>query len=284
MTTPPGSRSRRSARAPASGRGAAPPGLLAVLAGVLLVLASHAPASAQPALDARRIRVDTFVYDVRFGGEQLGVLRVTHDRPERDRHRVRESLSGALGDEVTTYVTTGDLRPISARREGRLGAASSGLDLRYEEGGVTGHATVMADSAGGGGRPDDTRRVEVDRDLPRGTLDSNTIVAALLASPLSDGDTLRYSVFRPGRGVVEARARVLGPETVSVPAGRYEAYRVGLSTDQGRFILWVTPDPPRMLVRQVFRGRPVDLVLRAVGKEAGGRPAAAPDSAGARRR
>lgn len=257
-----------------------PAGLLGVLAAALLGLA--VPSPAQPSMDGRRIRIDTLAYEVRFGGERLGVLRVSYDRTEGGRYRVRESISGVLGDEVTTYVITADLRPVSARREGRLGAASSGLDLRYREGRVSGDATVGPDSAAPGGRPDDTRRIEVDRELPERTLDSNTIVAALLASPLSVGDTLRYPVFRPGRGVVGARARVVASEAVSVPAGRYDAYRVELSTDQGEFTLWVTRDPPRMLVRQAFRGRPVDVALRSVGAEVGGRAGTGPDSTSAR--
>lgn len=238
----------------------------AVLTLAAVALAAPAPVAGQPSLDARRVRLDTFTYDVRFDGERLGVLTVRYESTERGGLRVRESLSGTLGDEVTTYVTTGALRPVSARREGRLGAASSGLDLRYEEGRVVGHATVASDSAPPGSRPDDTRRLEVDRAVPEGTLDSNTLVAALLASPLSAGDTLRYPVFRPGRGVIRTRARVTGSEPVSVPAGRFEAYRVELSTDQGAFTLWVTRETPRTLLRQTFRSRPVEVILRSVGE------------------
>lgn len=251
----------------------------AVLAAFVLCASAPAPLAAQQAPpEAARIRLDTFAYDVRFGGERLGVLTVSYERTEAGRLRARESLRGTLGDESTTYVTTPAMRPISARREGRLGAASSGLDLRYEEGRVAGHATVASDSTPGGVRPDDTRRIEVDRPVPAGTLDSNTLVAALLASPLAVGDTLRYRVFRPGRGVVRTRARVVASESVTVPAGRYPAYRVELSTDQGEFTLWVTRETPRFLVRQTFRDRPVEVVLRSVGAAAGGRPDAGRDT------
>lgn len=257
------------------------------LALALAALAAGGPAraAAQPSLDAGRIRLDTFTYDVRFDGERLGILTVSYERPTAERLRARESLTGTLGDESTVYETTGALRPISARREGRLGAASSGLELTYDAGRVSGHATVASDSATADGRPDETRRIEVDRELPAGTLDSNTLVAALLASPLSVGDTLRYPVYRPGRGVVRARARVEASEPVTVPAGEYDAYRVGLATDQGEFTLWVTREPPRALLRQTFRYRPVEVVLRAVGPVeerpgAGPGPAPARDTAG----
>lgn len=260
--------------------GRAPPGAAPA---ALLALAAALPAAApaQPALDADRIRADTFAYEVRFQGEELGALRVTYERTPEGELRVRETVSGVLGDEVTTYVMTEDLRPVSAHREGRLARASAALDLSYRDGRVTGEALVRADSARPGQRADDTRRIAVDREVASGVMDSNMLVAALLASPLAPGDTLRYRLFRPGRGVVEARARVAAAEeSVDVPAGTFETYRLELATDQGEFRLWVTREAPRTLVKQAFRGRPVVVALRAVGPERPPPPAGA-DTAGA---
>ncbi len=252
----------------------------AALAALLALAALPAAAAAQPALDAGRIRADTFAYEVRYGGDDLGALQVIYERTGDDGLRVREAVSGVLGDEVTTYVMAADLRPVSARREGRLARASAALDLSYGDGRVSGEATLRADSARPGQRPGDTRRIAVDREIPAGVLDSNMLVAALLASPMATGDTLRYPLFRPGRGVVEARARVAAAETVEVPAGTFETYRLELATDQGEFAMWVTRETPRVLVRQTFRGRPVAVALRAVGPERPP-PGADADTAGA---
>ena len=273
------SRPRQGGAAPGDGAGGVTVGRLAAIGALaalpaLAALALPAPAAAQPALDASRIRADSFTYDVRFEGDPLGTLRVIYGRTDDGRIRVRESVSGTLGDEVTTYVMTSDLRPVSARRDGRLARASAALDLAYSEGRVTGEATVRADSARPGQRAGDTRRITVDRELPPGVLDSNMVVAALLASPLVPGDTLRYPIFRPGRGVVEAMALVAAADSVEVPAGTFDTYRVELATDQGDFFLWVTRETPRVLVRETFRGRPVEVVLRAIGAEA-----PAPDTA-----
>lgn len=257
------------------------PGLAAA---ILLLTASGTAlpdaAPAQPALDAGRVRADTFTYDVLFDGDPLGTLRVSYARTADGGLRVREAVSGTLGDEVTTAVVARDLRPVSAEREGRLARSSTGLDLTYADGRVTGEAAVSSDSAGPGQGPGDTRRITVDRELPPGVLDSNTLVAAVLASPLAAGDTLRYPLFRPGRGVVRARARVAASEGLRVPAGDFETYRVELVTDQGEFVLWVTREPPRALVKQAFLARPVEVELRAVGTDSAaaptGRDSAAP--------
>lgn len=237
------------------------------------------PLPAQPALDAARVRADTFTYGVRFDGDPLGTLRVSYGRTGDGGLRLQEAVSGALGDEVTTAVATRELRPVSAGRRGRLARVEAGLDLAYEDGRVTGHAHVQADSVPPGRGPGQTRRITVDRELGPEVLDSNTLVAGILASPLARGDTLRYPIFRPGRGVVEARARVVGTERVEVPAGAFRTYRVDLATDQGRFLLWVTRETPRFLVRQRFRARPVEVVLEAIGPDSAGVGGTATDSA-----
>lgn len=257
-------------------RGPAPACLLA-LAASALVLPTAAPA--QPAMDAERIRADTFTYEVRFDGDELGTLKVSYERTGDGGLRVREQVSGSLGNETTTYVTSSDVRPLSAHREGRLARASAALDLTYRDSAVSGEATVRADSARAGQRAGETRRVEVDRELPPGVLDSNMLLAGLLASPLAPGDSLRYPIFRPGRGVVEARALVTGADSVEVPAGTFDTYRVELATDQGEFVLWVTRATPRTLVRQVFAARPVEVLLRSVG--AGDPPSPGRDTTGA---
>ncbi|MFB6240483.1 MAG: hypothetical protein ABEJ46_02790, partial [Gemmatimonadota bacterium] len=81
-------------------------------------------------------------------------------------------------------------------------------------------------------------------------------------------------------GVVRARAHVSGGGRVRVPAGAFRAYRVDLATDQGRFVLWVTRETPRILLRQRFRARPVEVVLAAVGADSAGAGAGPADSAG----
>lgn len=245
--------------------------LVGAVFAALAPLALPAASAAQSALAADRIRADTFTYEVRFAGDELGTLRVSYDRTEDDGLRVREELSGTLGDEITTFVMTSDLRPVSARRQGRVARASAALDLTYRDGRVAGEATVRADSARPGQRAGDTRRVTVDREVPSDALDSNMLVAALLASPLAPGDSLRFPIFRPGRGVVRARARVAGADSVEVPIGSFHTYRVELSTDQGDFVLWVTRETPRTLVRQTFAERPVEVVLRAVAGPSGAR-------------
>lgn len=253
-----------------------------LLALAVPTLALPATSVAQPALDAGRIRADTFTYAVLFDGDELGTLRVSYARTGDGGLRVREEVSGSLGNETTTYVMSSDVRPLSARREGRLARASALLDLTYRDGAVSGVATVRTDSARPGQRAEDTRRVEVDRELPPGVLDSNMLVAGLLASPLAPGDTLRYPIFRPGRGVVEARALVAGADSVEVPAGSFDTYRVQLATDQGDFVLWVTREAPRTLVRQVFAARPVEVLLRSVGAEATSPPPDTTASSGRR--
>lgn len=221
------------------------------------------PGAADTARAADRVRAGTFRYRVLFRGRELATLSVDVERTADGGLRVREQLSGALGDETTRYTTTAGVSPVSATRTGQVGPVSTELHLSYAEGRVTGRAVVPVDEPSGS-VPPDVREVSVERELPRGTVDGNMVLVSIMASRLEEGSAVALDVFRPGDGVVRARAEVVGRERVEVPAGGFPAWRVELATDQGAFTVWVPRSPPRMLLRQTFRDRPVEVVLEEV--------------------
>lgn len=222
-----------------------------------------ASGAADTARSADRVRAGTFRYRVLFRGRELAALSVEVERTTDGGLRVRERLSGTLGDETTRYATTAGVTPVSASRTGQVGPVSTELRLSYAEGRVTGRAVVPVD-APSGSAPPDVREVSVDRELPEGTVDGNMVLVSIMASRLEEGRAVALDVFRPGEGVVRARAEVMGRERVQVPAGDFPAWRVELATDQGTFSVWVPRSPPRMLLRQTFRDRPVEVVLAEV--------------------
>lgn len=221
------------------------------------------PGAADTARSADRVRAGTFRYRVLFRGRELAALSVEVERTADGGLRVRERLSGTLGDETTRYATTAGVTPVSASRTGQVGPVSTELSLSYAEGRVTGRAVVPVD-APSGNAPPDVREVSVDRELPEGAVDGNMVLVSIMASRLEEGRAVALDVFRPGEGVVRARAEVVGRERVQVPAGDFPAWRVELATDQGAFTVWVPRSPPRMLLRQTFRDRPVEVVLEEV--------------------
>jgi len=219
------------------------------------------------ALEAGRIRQGTFGYSFRLQGKPLGELSLTVERTSDGNLRVREELTGQIS-RSSSYVATSDLSPVSATMEATMGPLSLSQDLEYEGSRVTGEATVP-ETSGQGGRPS-TRQVSVDTTLSAGTLDGNMNVAAVLASPLSEGFEMQVPVFSPGEGVNSLDVTVTGRETVEVPAGSFETWAVELRGPQQTATVYVTREAPHMMVKQEVAGQPVTVVLTDAGSGSGG--------------
>lgn len=140
-----------------------------------------------------------------------------------------------------------------------MGPLSLSRDLSYDGTRVTGRATVPRQGGGGGGA--NTRQVKVDTTLAEGTLDGETNLAAVLASPLSADFEVEVPVYSPGQGVNALNVSVTGRETVEVPAGTFETWAVEIQSPNQTATIYVTRESPRFLVKQEVAGQPVSVVL-----------------------
>jgi hypothetical protein len=57
---------------------------------------------------------------------------------------------------------------------------------------------------------------------------------------------------------------VTGTESVTVPAGTFETYRVEVSGGEQPAVVWVRKEAPHIAVRQEYVGQPVTVVLQEV--------------------
>jgi Protein of unknown function (DUF3108) len=195
--------------------------------------------------DAERIRRGTFHYSL-----------IQPDKPATSCElSVARGVDGAfvfsaefpsLGQHWRS-VARPDLAPISAALTQDRGAVSTGFDLRYTDGEVTGTQSAL---------DGDLTTSPVRARVPDDTIDQRVDWAAVLACELRIGEAFTFHVFDPGGGISLVRAEVMSLETVRVPLGEFETvrvvYEVGDSAEPDRFEVWVTPEPPRMLVREVF--------------------------------
>lgn len=215
-------------------------------------------------LDASRIRAGTFTYALMFQGNRLGEYTLNLGRTAEGRWRGRESMSGPMSQR-STYTFTDAVEPVSVTQEVTQASVSLTSDLAYEDGRVTGTATVPRGAAQQGQMPE-LEDVSVDTTLVEGAIDENMALAAVLAAPLEVGAEFTIPVYSPRTGIAELSAEVTGEETVEVPAGSFETFEVDLSTAQADFTLYVTREAPRMLVRQEFAAQPVSVDLERVGE------------------
>lgn len=128
-----------------------------------------------------------------------------------------------------------------------------------------GQAVITTDYSSGGAAPDGTgsagarpaadievtsaRGVEsVRRELPEGVYyDTEQTVQLLRAMPLKQRFAATVNVLdTPGASPISARVRVVGQETVRVPAGEFECWRIDVQGLSMR--AWVAITPPHQLV------------------------------------
>ncbi len=216
-------------------------------------------------LDAGRLKRGQFRYSVSFQGNEVASTAISVADTEEGMVEVSEEMSGMMGSQTTTYVVSPALEPISVDQRGQSQMGEARVDLAYSDGQVTGTATVPQ---GGqqGGQPQ-LQQVQVDTTLAAGTVDQNMVPAVLLSAPLAEGFEVDLPAFSPSSGVGQLSASVVGSETVEVPAGSFDTWKVEVSQSGRKLNLWVTKETPRMLVRQAFAAQPLTLELQSVGGE-----------------
>jgi hypothetical protein len=204
----------------------------------------------RPSLDAERLQTGSFRYKTLVDGKAAGEGEI----------RIRKSESG---DFVFTTVVEGAFsqsweavasrafEPISAKLTmGQGKDARIVFDLSYHGARVTGFATS------GKGQEPRARRT-IDEGVTADTVDQRIDWAAVMAAEeyVPDGE-FQFHVYDPGTGQSRVTARVLGPETTTVPAGSFETVRVVYRIEKNRgtetYEVLVKRDLPRMLVKEQF--------------------------------
>ena len=185
-------------------------------------------------------------------GTQVGTLRRTADSLVYDE---RVSIPVAAATQTTTAIF--DPRTLAVQavdQTGKAGNQPSEIHLRFAAGRVKGSATIPQQA----GTP---RTVQIDTTVAVGTFDETSLTALIPALPLAAGKTLHLSVFTPGAGAPQVYTlHVAGPDSVTVPAGRFQAWRVEI-TGVASIVMHVTTATPRRVVRMQPVGAPYVLEL-----------------------
>ena len=228
---------------------------LTVLAALTLAIAA-APASAQTAgpinFASLVARTDSFV--VRAQGNTLGFQRTVIERTETG-FRVTDDVQ--INPIMTQHTEVdlgldGTMR--STKQKGQVRGQDATIDIAYQDGRARGVATIpsMAGAV----------TTTIDTTVTAGAIDDNLITALLPAMDWSPSASFTVPVFLSGKGYVQSLTlTVKGTETITVPAGTFEVYRIDLSGGQAPVAMYVTTGVPRRLVKVAPQGAPIEFVL-----------------------
>lgn len=218
-------------------------------------LTAPAAAVAPLPLDVARLeaRRDSFV--VRVRGNPLGYTVQTSERVGDGWRFLGDLLiAGGLVRQSDTLTTDARLAPRTFVQNATQQGQALATHLTYADGRVTGT----------GARPTPTgvQPVTVNSPVPAGTLDENAIVTAIAALPWAAGTSHVVNAFSVGKNAVTPiTLTATGPESVTVPAGTFQTFRVEQSGGEQPVTYYVTAASPYRVVRVVLGGAQLELQL-----------------------
>lgn len=162
---------------------------------------------------------------------------------------------GAFQQQVTLVLdpSDGSTRQLDrvTVQQGQRGEAH----LTYDHGRVKGRSAAP--------QPDGSmKQFDVDTVLPPGTLDEDAVAFAVPAFPLEAGKSFTVSFYSPSDGTVKALTFKVGAlESVVVPAGTFQAYRIAVTGSRVPFTVYVSAAAPRRVVKTEYLGQPLIVEL-----------------------
>jgi len=189
------------------------------------------------------------------GGRAVGSQTLTLERRADGLRFVDISAAAGASMQQETEVllaADGTMRRMHQVTRARGQVATS--DLSYADGRVRG--TVMVPGPGG------PQTIAVDTPVEPTTVDDNAFGAVLPAIPWTDGATFTLPVFVGGKNALQTwTLAVTGRETVTVPAGTFDTFRVAVSGGPSALTVNVQAAAPHRVVRIVPTGAPVEFAL-----------------------
>jgi zinc protease len=217
--------------------------------------ASLEPKAAAIKLDGSLLKPMSLTYSFSVQGNKMGDVTTTLTR-EGDLWLAKEDMTSPMMSQTSEMrLTAADLTSVSVSQTMSAGAATFTSELKLAGGKITGTAALPPQM--GGNKSYDTA-------VPPGTMLPGAAEFALMVLPLEGGRTITLPSFNLLTGAVDnSQYKITGPETVTVAAGTFEAYKVEIGGDQPRTI-WVRKDLPHIAVKTEMTEQPVSVELTAI--------------------
>jgi predicted Zn-dependent peptidase len=212
-------------------------------------LLASAGAGAAMRFDASELEPRELSYSLLYQGNQVGTVVSRWTREGEVFTIVEEQQMQGMSLTQTTAFDAATFTPIRVAVD--LGAMGQ-FALDVEDGRATGQGMV----------PQQGPR-DVDVELPDGTALEGQMDIALALADLAELGEFTLRVLTSAGEVQPMTATVAGEETVQVPAGQFETWRLELQGRQAMTV-WVTRSDPHIVVKRELANPPVEVVLESM--------------------
>jgi len=212
------------------------------------------PATRLPVdLSLMTARSDSFA--IRVQGIPLGGQRITIERTDSGfRYHEHMSVAGFVSQQTDVAIdATG--RTTAVKQSGEQQGQPTSIEVRYGNGRATGSAATIDPATG-------PKTVAVDTTVSDAAIDDNALYAFLPTLPWRTGARWTFPVFNAAQASESTRTlAVTATESVTVPAGTFEAYRADLTGGEAPFTIWVSASAPHRILKVALAGQPIEFVL-----------------------
>ena len=196
-------------------------------------------------------RTDSFTILVQ--GNPFGFQKSTLTKTADGYLYVEESQIGPIMSQKTEVALSGTGETRTVAQSGKVQGQDMKIDVTVADGRAKGSATTPG--------PQGMKTVQVDTEVPAGIVDDNGVTALIPALPWAAGASWSFPVLASGDGTVKTYTlEVTGTESVTVPAGSFETYKVSMSGGQQPVTLFITTEAPHRVVKITVAGAPIEMV------------------------
>jgi len=218
------------------------------------------PRASTVAFDVANITAGTTTHRVLFQGNPLGeqtrtIARVQEGGREAWQAITHTTLGPFLDQTDTSTFDAATMAPIRVRQAGRQQGQNVFVRLDYAAGRVHGQSKTLSQAG--------PHELTIDTTVAAGVLDDNEAEIIMSVLPYAAGASWTLPVFSGGKGTVEnTTIRVLGEESVTVPAGTFACWKVEVTGGEQTVTMYISREQPGV-VKLELQGQPVAFEMTA---------------------
>jgi hypothetical protein len=216
--------------------------LLSALAALTFAL----PAAAQMFQPAKLPAASRDTFQVLMQGQPFGTFVITLSQAGGNYTFAGEANLTQMGmvsyDSVTFNATT--LAPVAMSSRMSMQGMSANTSVTVSGGKATGTAQQPG--------PAGIQSVAIDAPIAAGVIGDGSDFVLLPTVALAEGYSGSFQVFDPKSGATKtSEIKVLGKETVTVPAGTFETFKVQLASNETATLYITTAEPRRIVMARI---------------------------------